>query len=63
MERTSPCAVKSASELGSSLAVRFLNTLPATVGVQHAAPLRPEGYALAQDLLRVSPAQPFPGLA
>ena len=30
--------------------VRFINTLAATVGAQHAAPLLPEGDALAQDL-------------
>jgi hypothetical protein len=34
----------------SMLDVCFINTLPATVGAQHAAPLLPEGYALAQDL-------------
>jgi hypothetical protein len=32
------------------LDVCFINTLPAAVGAQHAAPLLPEGYALAQDL-------------
>jgi hypothetical protein len=32
------------------LDVRFIDTRPATVGAQHAAPLLPEGDALAQDL-------------
>jgi hypothetical protein len=38
------------SQIAVELDVRFINTLPATVGAQHAAPLLPEGYAQAQDL-------------
>ena len=34
----------------TALDVCFINTLPAAVGAQHAAPLLPEGYALVQDL-------------
>jgi len=37
-------------DAGRILDVHFINTRPATVGAQHAAPLLPEGSALAQDL-------------
>jgi hypothetical protein len=47
---TSLGRLKGANVLWTDLDVRFINTLPATVGGQHAAPLLPEGYARAQGL-------------